>query len=109
MILNDLPDSWKVTVTVENGGGRNDDGDPITGVSYEVPGCLIAPKVVSDENNQSAYADGQAILHMPTGYDIDSSSTVTTPKGSVVEGKFSVDGMPMFWPHATEVHLNKEG
>lgn len=108
-ILESLPNDWKVTVTVETGGGRDDWGNPVEGVSTEVEGCLLAPKMVTDENNMTSYADGQAVLHMPKGTVIGPSSKVVTPQGSVVAGSWSVNGEPMFWPHGVEVHLEKEG
>lgn len=108
-LLDSFPSTWRTTVTVKSGGGRDKYGDPLPSTIREIPGCLLAPRSSSEPNYQSAYVEGAAVLYTPSGSGITSTDQVITPEGSVLQGTWSVNGDPIRWPWGEEIQLRKDG
>lgn len=98
-------DSWKVTVTVTD-GGRDQWGDLLQpGGPVTITDCLFAPTSSSEGQDLSQVPDDRAKLLAPPGTHIPATATIEVPD----HGTYAVDGIPDQWPLGTSVQLTRKG
>lgn len=97
-------DSWKVDVTVTD-GGRDQWGDLLQpGGPVTITDCLFAPTSSTEGQDLSDVPDDRAKLLAPPGWDIPGTATITVPG----HGTYSVEGTPNRWPLGTSVQLTRK-
>lgn len=97
--------SWKVDVTVTD-GGRDQWGDPIQpGGPIVIKDCLFSPTASTEGQNLSQVPDDRAKLLTSPGWEVPTTATITIPG----HGDYAVEGTPNRWPLGTSVQLTRKG
>lgn len=97
--------SWKVDVTVTD-GGRDQWGDPKQpGGPVFIEDCLFSPTSSTEGQDLSDVPDDRAKLLTPPGWDVPTTATIAVPG----YGTYFVEGTPNRWPLGTSIQLTRKG
>lgn len=102
-----FPSDWRCTITVQRGGGRDRDGDPVAATEHTIPDCLVGARATKDPVDRSDLTDSTAVAYAPVRADVVSTDVVVVPEGHFMAGVYHVDGDPGFWPLGTEIPLRR--
>ena len=108
-IVGAFPLSWRTSVTVLRGGGRDAKGNPQPATEIPVEGCLIGPRATTEPTEFSDIVDSTAVLYRSAddGFSFLPTDRIVVPEGSRMSGEWSVDGVPSEWPMGVEVGLKR--
>lgn len=101
-----FPDWMKCDVDVVRGGGTDNRGNPLPSTTIPRKGVMVAPRATSDPVDRSDVTDGRAVL-----YDGDphfryrTSDVISIPDGTLMAGRWKVDGRPGEWVLGGEIGL----
>ena len=108
-IVSAFPTSWRTSVTVLRGGGRDAKGNPQPPTEIPVDGCLFADKTTAEQMGFSDVVDADAAIYRDpdAGFRFESTDRVRIPDGARGAGVWSVDGRVQEWPLGVVVPLRK--
>lgn len=99
-----MPRSWKTSVTVLRGGGRDSHGNPLEPERIPVTGCLIGPRSTNEPLDRTDLVDTKAVLYHED-FGFLPTDRIEVPEGARMAGTWAVDGMPGEWPFGVEVGI----
>ena len=104
-IVSSFPASWRTSVTVLRGGGRDDRGDPLPVTELPVADCLVGPRATSEPIDRADLVSADAVLYRDPDPEFSFLSTdrIRTPDGV----EWSIEGAPKVWPQGVEVPLTR--
>lgn len=104
-----LPASWRTSVVVLRGGGRDAKGNPLPVQEIAVDDCLMAARATAEPVDRSEAVDSRAVLyHAPEdGLVFLAADRIRVPDGARMAGTWTVDGRPGEWPFGWEVGLER--
>lgn len=104
--LSALPADWSTTATRIPKATRGPDGNfRPAGPPQEIEGFFIAPVRTAETGDYSTVSTDRAIGYAPARYEFTNDDEITTPDGSVLPGRWSVDGTPVRWPAGWQINL----
>lgn len=102
-----FPVSWRVTVTVERGGGADPKGIPLPVTEYTVADCLVST-IASEEQSRSDDPTTTCWLYAPEGSVFEPTDRVVVPPGAFwPSGRFQLTGKPSPFPLGVSVPLRE--
>lgn len=109
-IVSSLPASWRTSVTVIRGGGRDHMGNPVPASEVVLADCVVGPRSSGEPMVQGdVVASGLSVYRDPDpAFRFLSTDKIVVPEGALNAGTFEVDGRPREFPLGVEVPI-KEG
>lgn len=107
--LSMFPKSWRTSVVVQRGGGRDAKGNPLPVQEITVEDCLIAPRGTAEPLDKSDVVDSFAVLYRAPqdGLVFLAADRIMVPEGARMAGSWTVQGRPGEWPYGWEVGLER--
>lgn len=102
-----FPESWRTTVDVQRGGGRNADGDYVKPTSTPMTDVLVAPRATAEPEDRSNKTTTTGVLYAGSETTWFSSDVVVISKPHPMAGRWGVDGDVSAWPLGVEVPLRR--
>lgn len=106
-IVNSFPATWRTSVVVLRGGGRDSKGNPLPVIEIPVSDCLFADKTSQEQMGFTDLVDADAAIYRDpdSSFSFETNDRIVIPAGARGAGEWSVSGRIQEWPFGVVVPL----
>ena len=109
-IVSNFPASWRTSVTVLRGGGRDDRGDPLPVTELPVETCIVGPRSSGEPMERGDVVSFELSIYRDPdpSFRFLSTDRIVVPDTALNPGTYEVEGKPREFPLGVEIPI-KEG
>lgn len=108
-IVARFPRSWRTSVTVVRGGGRDHMGNPVPASEVVLADCVVGPRSSGEPMVQGDVVSSELSVYRDPdpAFRFLSTDKIIVPEGALNAGTYEVDGRPHEFPLGVEVRIRE--